>query len=65
VCPSHTYVVRPATGADGHALRTLAELDSRPRLAGPALVGGSGQSLAAISFHDGRVSPVPSSRPRR
>jgi hypothetical protein len=58
--PSQTYVIRPATDAGEHALRTLAELDSQRPLAGPALIGDvGGNPVAAVSMHDGRVIADP------
>jgi hypothetical protein len=61
--PSQTYVVRPATQADEHMLRILAQLDSQRPLAGPALIGEvGGNPVAAVSMDDGRVVADPFQR---
>jgi hypothetical protein len=58
--PLNTYVIRRATDADEHALRRLAELDSRRPLTGPVLLGEIGaKPAAAISVRDGRVIADP------
>jgi hypothetical protein len=58
--PANAYHIRRATEADDSALRDLAELDGRPALSGPALVGEiDGAPAAAVSLIDGRVIADP------
>ena len=58
--PTNAYVIRRATPDDAVALRELAELDSRPALLGPALIGEiDGLPAAAVSLVDGRVVADP------
>jgi hypothetical protein len=61
--PTNAYHIRRATEADEGALRRLAELDSRPALSGPALIGEMGGApAAAVSLIDGRVIADPFQR---
>jgi hypothetical protein len=60
VYPANAYHIRRATEADDSALRDLAELDGRPQLSGPALIGEiDGAPAAAVSLIDGRVIADP------
>ena len=57
---ANTYKLRFATGDDADALRRLAELDSRPPLAGRVLIGDiAGSPAAALSLSDDRVIADP------
>jgi hypothetical protein len=57
---SNAYTIRRATEDDAPALRRLAALDSRPPLAGPALIGEiDGAPAAALSLADGRLVADP------
>ena len=57
---SNAYVMRAATDGDSEALRELAEMDSQPPLAGPALVGEiGGRPAAALSLTSGRAVADP------
>jgi hypothetical protein len=57
---ANTYNLRLATEDDADALRRLAELDSRPPLAGRVLIGEIGGSpAAALSLDDDRVIADP------
>jgi hypothetical protein len=56
----NTYVIRGARDEDAVALSQLAELDSRPPLVGPALIGEiAGSPAAAMSLDDERVIADP------
>jgi hypothetical protein len=56
----NTYVIRNARDEDEAALSQLAELDSRPRLVGPVLIGEiAGAPAAALSLDDERVIADP------
>ena len=58
--PANTYVIRQATGDDEDVLRRLAELDSRPPLVGPVLIGEiGGTPAAAVSLADGSIAADP------
>ena len=61
--PTHTddtIVIRMASEADAEALRRLAELDSKRRLAGRVLVAEADGALrAATSLDDGRIVADP------
>jgi hypothetical protein len=58
--PTNAYNIRQATEADEAALHLLAELDSRPALTGPTLIGEiDGNFAAAISLTDGRTIADP------
>jgi hypothetical protein len=60
VLPANAYVIRHATVDDEDVLRRLAELDSRPPLAGPALIGEiDGTPAAAVSLTDGSIAADP------
>lgn len=57
---ANTYKLRIATENDADALRRLAELDSRPPLAGRVLLGEiAGSPAAALSLDDDRVIADP------
>ena len=57
---ANTYKLRLATEEDADALRRLAELDSRPPLAGRVLIGDiAGTPAAALSLGDDRVIADP------
>ena len=57
---TNTYVIRHATVDDDGALRRLAELDSRPPLSGPVLIGEiDGIPAAAVSLADGQIAADP------
>jgi len=57
---ANAYAIRPATEADDHILRGLAELDSQRPLDGPVLIGEiRGRPAAAVSLTDGRVITDP------
>ena len=54
------YSIRISTDEDVRALRRLGELDSRPPVTGPALIGEiDGKPAAALSLGDGRVTADP------
>jgi hypothetical protein len=56
----NTYVIRIARDEDEAALSQLAELDSRPSLVGPVLIGEiAGSPAAALSLDDERVIADP------
>ena len=58
---TNAYVIRQATADDEGALRRLAELDGRPPLSGPMLIGEiRGIPAAAISLADGQIAADPS-----
>jgi hypothetical protein len=58
--PANAYVIRQATVDDEGVLRRLAELDSRPPLVGPALIGEiDGIPAAAVSLADGSIAADP------
>jgi len=58
--PANAYVIRQATVDDEGVLRRLAELDSRPPLVGPVLIGEiGGTPAAAVSLADGSVAADP------
>jgi len=58
--PANHYVIRQATPEDERTLHQLAELDSRPPLSGPALIGEmDGAPSAALSLTDGRLIADP------
>jgi hypothetical protein len=58
--PANAYVIRRATADDEGAVRRLAELDSRPPLAGPVLIGEiDGTPAAAVSLADGSIAADP------
>jgi hypothetical protein len=57
---SPTIVIRHATPADQPVLAELAELDSRPPLAGPAMLAEvDGTARAALDLADGSVAADP------
>jgi hypothetical protein len=57
---AQTVVLRHATTADEHALRTLAALDSTPVPAGPFLLAEvGGRAQAALSLSDGTAIADP------
>jgi hypothetical protein len=58
--PMNAYVIRQATVDDESAVRRLAELDGRPALLGPVLVGEiDGTLAAALSLADGQIAADP------
>jgi hypothetical protein len=58
--PANAYTIRFAAGDDAAALRRLAELDSRPALAGHVLIAeDDGVPVAALSLDDGRTVADP------
>ena len=58
--PGNAYVIRQATVDDEGVLRRLAELDSRPPLLGPVLIGEiEGTPVAAVSLADGSIAADP------
>ena len=61
--PSHSIVIRHALDEDLRTVAGLAALDSRPQLAGPALLAEvDGVARAAIDLHDGSVAADPFAR---
>ena len=61
--PSPTIVIRLATLRDSRTLSDLAALDSRPALAGPAMLAEvDGVVRAALDLHDGSVAADPFAR---
>lgn len=57
---SPTIVIRLASTADAATLSSLAELDSRPPLAGPAMLAEvDGTIRAALDLSDGSVAADP------
>jgi hypothetical protein len=60
VQPSPSIVIRHAVEDDVHALATLAILDSRAELTGPALLAEvDGVARAALDLRDGSVAADP------
>jgi hypothetical protein len=58
--PANAYVIRHATAEDESVLRRLAQLDSRPPLVGPVLIGEiDGVPAAAVSLADGSIAADP------
>jgi hypothetical protein len=58
--PSNAYLIRVAGDDDAPALRRLAELDSRPALAGRVLIAeADGVAVAALSIDEGRTVADP------
>ena len=58
--PANAYVIRQATVDDEGVLRRLAELDGRPPLVGPVLIGEiGGIPAAAVSLADGSIAADP------
>lgn len=58
--PMNAYVLRQATVDDEDVLRQLAELDGRPPLLEPVLIGEiGGTPAAAVSLADGRITADP------
>jgi hypothetical protein len=58
--PANAYVIRQATDDDNGVVRRLAELDSRPPLVSPVLIGEiDGSPAAAISLADGSIAADP------
>jgi len=58
--PSNAYTIRVAGDDDTAALRDLAELDSRPALAGRVLLAeDDGVAVAALSIDEGRTVADP------
>ena len=57
----HTeWTIRPAGASDAEQLRRLAQLDSQPALAGPALIAEVGREpWAAVELRSGRVVADP------
>lgn len=61
--PTDAIVIRLARDADAPALHRLAALDSRPPLAGPALLAEvDGSARAALDLADGSVVADPFAR---
>src|SRR4051794_12917960 len=57
---SNAFQIRAATSSDASTLRRLSELDSRPPVKAPALIGAiDGYPAAVISLVDGRVVADP------
>jgi hypothetical protein len=58
--PSPTILIRLATHGDARTLNDLAALDSRPTLAGPAMLAEvDGTVRAALDLSDGSVAADP------
>lgn len=61
--PSHDIVIRQSAAEDVRVLAGLAALDSRPALAGPALIAEvDGVPRAALDLGDGSVAADPFAR---
>ncbi len=57
---TNAYVIRQAAVDDEGTVRRLAELDSRPPLSGPVLIGEiDGSPAAAVSLTDGQIAADP------
>jgi hypothetical protein len=57
---SNSCRIRPATAEDQPALRHLAQLDAKPPLDGPVLIGEiAGTPVAALALDDGRAIADP------